>query len=69
MYVVTRRWHRNTVMTIINGTTRPATLEVNRYAELFTDGNYIATDVITGKQYDLSSNVPLEPRATLVLEF
>ena len=69
VYVVTRRWHRNTVMTIINGTTRPATLEVNRYAELFESDNRIATDVITGKQYDLSSNVPLEPRATLVLEF
>ena len=69
VYVVTRRWHRNTVMTIINDTTRPATLEVNRYAELFESDNRIATDVITGKQYDLSSNVPLEPRATLVLEF
>ena len=69
VYVVTRRWHRKTVMTIINGTTRPATLEVNRYAELFEGDNRMATDVITGKQYDLSSNVPLEPRATLVLEF
>ena len=69
VYVVTRRWHRNTVMTIINGTTKPATLEVNRYAELFEGDNRMATDVITGKQYDLSSNVPLEPRATLVLEF
>ena len=69
VYVVTRRWHRNTVMTIINGTTRPATLEVNRYAELFEGDNRMATDVITGQQYDLSSNVPLEPRATLVLEF
>jgi glycosidase len=69
VYVVTRRWHRNTVMTIINGTTKPATLEVNRYAELFEGDNRMASDVITGKQYDLSSNVPLEPRATLVLEF
>jgi hypothetical protein len=33
------------------------------------DENRMAIDVITGKQYDLSSNVPLEPRATLVLEF
>ena len=69
VYVVTRRWHRNTVMTIINGTTKPATLEVNRYAELFEGDNRMATDVISGKQYDLSSNLPLEPRATLVLEF
>ena len=69
VYVVSRRWHRSTVMTIINGTTRHATLEVNRYAELFEGDNRMATDVITGKQYDLSSNVPLEPRATLVLEF
>ncbi|MBQ3730942.1 MAG: glycoside hydrolase family 13 protein [Muribaculaceae bacterium] len=69
VYVVTRRWHRNTVMTIINGTTKPATLEVDRYAELFEGDNRMATDVITGEQYDLSSNVPLPPRAALVLEF
>ena len=69
VYVVTRRWHRNTVMTIINGTTRPATLEVNRYAELFEGDNRMATDVITGQQYDLSKDLPLSPRATIVLEF
>jgi len=69
VYVVTRRWHRYTVMTIINGTTKPATLEVDRYAELFEGDNRMATDVITGEQYDLSSNVPLPPRAALVLEF
>ena len=69
VYVVTRRWHRNTVMAIINGTTRPATLEVNRYAELFEGDNRMATDVITGQQYDLSKDLPLSPRATLVLEF
>ena len=69
VYVVTRRWHRNTVMTIINGTTQPATLEVNRYAELFEGDNRLASDVITGQQYDLSSDLPLAPRATLVLEF
>ena len=69
VYVVTRRWHRNTVMTIINGTTKPATLEVDRYAELFEGDNRMATDVITGERYDLSSNVPLPPRAALVLEF
>ena len=69
VYVVARRWHRNTVMTIINGTTKPATLEVNRYAELFEGDNRIATDVITGEQYDLSNNVQLPPRCSFVLEF
>ena len=69
VYVVSRRWHRNTVMTIINGTTKPATLEVDRYAELFEGDNRIATDVISGERYDLSQNLPLPPRGTLILEF
>ena len=70
VYVVARRWHGNTVMTIINGTTRPATLEVDRYAELFEDGKgRMGTDVPTGKRYDLSGNLSLPPRACLVLDF
>ena len=68
IYVVTRRWHRNTVMTILNGTTKPATLDVTRYQEVI--GNVKrAKDVLTGRYVDLSANVEMKPRQSFVLEF
>jgi glycosidase len=71
IYVIARRWHRNTVMTIVNGTTKEAVLEVKRYAELLNDGQDIrrVQDVPTGRYYDLSKNLTMKPRQTLVLEF
>ena len=71
IYVVTRRWHRNTVMTILNGTSKEAVLEVARYAELFDDGQDVShvQDVATGRYYDLTKNLKLKPRQSLVLEF
>ena len=71
IYVVTRRWHRNTVMTILNGTSKEAVLEVARYAELLDDGQDVShvQDVATGRYYDLTKNLTLKPRQTLVLEF
>ena len=72
VYVIARRWHRNTVITVINGTDEAATLEVARYAELLdtntTASSLKAVDVPTGRRYDLTSDVPLAPREGLVLE-
>ena len=71
IYVVTRRWHRNTVMTILNGTSKDAVLEVERYKEILNDGQDITRvkDIPTGRYYDLSKNLTLKPRQSLVLEF
>ncbi len=71
VYVITRRWHRNTVMTILNGTSQPAVLEVERYKELFDvdQRQREAVDVISGQKYDLTNDLQLTPRQTLVLEF
>ena len=71
IYVITRRWHRNTVMTILNGTSKEAVLEIARYAELFDDGQDVkrVQDIPTGRYYDLSQDLKLKPRQTLVLEF
>ena len=70
IYVVTRRWHRNTVMTILNGTTQDAVLDISRYQELFDDGQDVSrVQVPTGRYYDLTKNLTLKPRQTLVLEF
>ena len=72
VYVIARRWHRNTVITVINGTDKPATLEVDRFAELLnTNGTATslqACDIPTGRSFDLSKDIPLAAREALVLE-
>ena len=68
IYVVTRRWHRNTVMTILNGTTKPATLRVKRYEEVIGRVGR-AKDILTGHYVDLSNDVVMKPRQSFVLEF
>ena len=68
IYVITRRWHRNTVMTILNGTTKPATMPVARYAEVIGKTSRVK-DILTGRYYDLSKDLELKPRQSLVLEF
>ena len=71
IYVIARRWHRNTVMTIINGTSKEQVLEVKRYEELLNDGQNLTKveDVPTGECYNLTKNLKMKPRQTLVLEF
>lgn len=68
VYVIARRYGRKTVMTVLNGLRRNAQLDVQRYAEII--GKHVqATDVMTGQPVDLSANVPLSPRQTLILEW
>ncbi len=62
-HVVTR-----TVLTVLNGTSQPATLSVQRYAEVIGAATRVK-DILTGRYYDLSSDVQLRPRQSLVLEF
>ena len=72
VYVIARRLHRSTVITVLNGTSAPATFEVARFAELLdTDGTATstqATDIPTERTFDLSKDVELAPREVLVLE-
>ncbi|MBQ8047544.1 MAG: glycoside hydrolase family 13 protein [Prevotella sp.] len=68
VYVIARRHEGKTVMTVLNGTSQPAELDWSRYAELI-DGQATATDILTDNTYAIGTNVELEPRATLVLEF
>ena len=72
VYVVARRWHRSTVITVINGTDEPATLEVARFAELLnTEGTATslqAIDIPTERSFDLTEDIELNPREGLVLE-
>ncbi len=72
VYVIARRWHRDTVITVINGTSHDAVMEVSRFAELLdTEGTAIsrqAVDIPTGRHFDLSSDVKLAPHEALVLQ-
>ena len=68
IYVIARRWHRNTVLTILNGTSKPATMDVKRYAEVIGKTARVK-DIPTGRYYDLSKDLELKPRQTLVLEY
>ena len=62
------RFVRHTVLTILNGTSKPATMPVGRYAEVIAN-TARAKDVLTGRYYDLSKDLQLKPRQSLVLEF
>ena len=67
VYVIARRYGGKTVMTVLNGTTKAATMQVKRYAEVIGSMQR-AKDVLTGRYYDLSRDVQLKPRQSLVLE-
>ena len=68
VYVVARQYNGKNVMTIINGTREKAQLNVKRYAEIIGSHTQ-ATDVITGIKINLTSNLPLLQRQTLIIEF
>lgn len=68
VYVVARQYNGKNVMTIINGTREKAQLDVKRYAEIIASHTQ-ATDITTGKQLDLTHNIPLAARQTVILEF
>lgn len=68
VYVIAREYQGKTVLTVLNGTSKPATWEVSRYAEVIKDCN-AAKDILTNRRYDLSQNVEMKPRQSLVLEF
>jgi hypothetical protein len=56
------------VLTVLNGSNKEATMSVKRYAEIIGSTTR-AKDVLTGRYYDLSKDVQLKPRQSLVLEF
>ena len=68
IYVIARQYQGRTALTIINGTTKPATMPVARYAEVIGSATRVR-DVPTGRYYDLSRDLQLKPRQTLVLEY
>ena len=68
MYVIARQYGGKTALTILNGTTKPAAMEVARYAEVI-QGKRAARDVITGRTVNIGEDLKLRPRQTLIIEF
>ena len=66
IYVVARQYGGKTSMTILNGSSESSILDVERYKEIIGQATRVK-DVPTGRYYDLSKNLELKPRQTLVL--
>jgi glycosidase len=67
IYVIARQYNGKTSLTILNGTSKPATFCASRYAEVI-ESTPSFHDVITGKPLDLSKDFTLSPRQSLVVE-
>lgn len=67
VYVVARTLGNKAVLTVLNGTGKQKKLAVSRYAEII-DQCVEATNVLTGRKVNVSKDVTLQPRATMVLE-
>ena len=68
VYVIARQHQGKTALVVLNGTSKPATMDVARYAEVIGTAK-AAKDILTGCTFDLTKNFNLEPRQSLVLEF
>lgn len=68
VYVIARQAKGQNVLTVVNGTSEPAQMEVKCYAEIIGQATE-ATDILTGRKVALDKDVALQPRETLVLSF
>ena len=68
VYVVARTLNGKSVLTVINGTSREKKMHIARYAEIIKDATS-AKNILTGRSIDLTKDVTLTPRATMILEF
>jgi hypothetical protein len=66
-YVYFRYTDAKTVMVVFNNNAKEQTIKTNRFKENiknFKSGK----DVLTGKTFDLASEITLEPKSAIVLE-
>ena len=55
-------------MTVLNGTSHEKKLHVERYAEVINEAQ-TATNILTNRKIDITKDVTLSPRGTMILEF
>ena len=68
IYVIARQYQGNVVLTILNGTSKPAKMGVERYKEVIGKAGKVK-DILTNRFYDLSSDLELKPRQALILQY
>ena len=68
VYVIARQYQGKTALIVLNGTSKPATMKVSRYAEVIGQAKQVK-DVLTNRYYNLSEDIQLKPRQSLVLEY
>lgn len=68
VYVLAREYRGKHLLTILNGTTESREFRWQRYREMTPEGA-MATEVTSGRRYNLNRNITLRPRQTLVLEY
>lgn len=68
VYVIARRYEGKTVMLMLNGLDKENKVDVKRYAELIGT-TAEASNVLTGEKINLTTDIPILPHGTLLLEF
>ena len=68
IYVIARTLGNKVVMTVLNGTSHKKKLHVERYAEVINEAQ-TATNILTNRKIDITKDVTLSPRGTMILEF
>jgi len=68
VYVIARQYQGTTVLTVLNGTSKPAVMEVARFAEVIGN-NTVAKDITNGRNVRIDKDVNLRRRQTMILEF
>ena len=67
IYVVARSYGGRHVLTVLNGTSKAASMHVGRYAEIIGQATH-GTNILTGRAIDLTKDVRLTPRGVMVIE-
>ena len=67
VYVVARSLNGKAILTVLNGTNHQKKMQVARYAEIIKSTT-TAKNILTGRNIDLTKDVTLQPRATMILE-
>ena len=68
VYVVARTLNGKAILTVLNGTTHQKKMHPERYAEIINNTTE-AINILTGRKIDLTKDVTLPPRGTMILEF
>ena len=68
IYAFARQKDGKTILTVLNGTTKAATFDIRRYAEVIGDTKQ-GTDILTGKTIDLTGKtLKMKARESLIIE-